>query len=153
MSCKKIYEGLILAGRAFQHPLLLILRLYWGYSLLQSGWGKLHNIDAVSNYFNSLNIPLPLINAYLASGTEFLGGSLLLIGLAARLAAIPLVFTMLVAFMTAHLPAVKRLFEEPDEFIAQKPFTYLLTCLIIFTFGPGMFSMDALLKRFVFKQK
>ena len=77
----------------------------------------------------------------------------MLIGLASRLAAIPLICVMLVAYITADYPAVKGIFNNPDEFIAQRPFTYLLSCLFIFACGPGMFSIDGLLKRFAFKNK
>lgn len=150
---KQFYEKIIEFGNGFRHLLLLVLRLYWGFSFFQAGWGKLQNIEHVANYFQSLHIPLPLANAYIASSIECFGGLLLLVGFASRLIAIPLVFTMLVAYITTQYEALIGIFNEPDEFIAQKPFTYLLISLIIFACGPGMFSIDALLKRFVFKQR
>lgn len=151
MNLRKFYEGLIAAGNIFQHPLLLILRLYWGCSFFHAGWGKFQNIDSVSNFFYSLGIPFSTFNAYLAAGAELLGGFLLIIGLASRLAAIPLIFTMFVALATAHSQVLKNIFKAPDEFTSLKPFIYMLICLIIFTFGPGMFSIDALLKKLFFK--
>ena len=39
-------------------PFLLFVRLYWGIQLMQSGWGKLHNLDKVTEYFTSLNLPM-----------------------------------------------------------------------------------------------
>ena len=50
-----------------------------------------------------LGMPLPELMAFMAGWTEFLGGWLLLIGLAARFISIPLAGTMLVAALTAHL--------------------------------------------------
>ena len=67
-----------------------------------TGRGKLLNIERTAGFFESIDIPLPLVNAYAAGITECVGGLLLLIGLGSRLAAIPLVVTMLVAYATAH---------------------------------------------------
>lgn len=49
-----------------------------------------------------LGLPMPDLLAFLAGWTEFAGGWLLLIGLATRLIAVPLAFTMLVAAVTVH---------------------------------------------------
>lgn len=149
--CKKAYQGLITAGNGFKHILLLAMRLYWGFSFFQAGWGKLQNITAVSGYFNSLHIPMPLLNAYVASSIECFGGLLLLIGFASRLVSIPLAVVMIVALSTASVGATKMIWEDPANFIAQLPFTYLLTCLFVFSVGPGMFSVDGILKGLFFK--
>ena len=150
---KNFYQILILLGTGFQPLLLLILRLYWGLSFFKTGLGKLQNIESVIQYFSSLHIILPTANAYIASSIECIGGLLLLIGLASRLASIPLSLVMTTAYLTAHFDSIKTIFINPANFIDQAPFTYLLVCLIIFAFGPGAFSIDALLKRFVFKIK
>src|SRR5688572_10195686 len=81
-----------------QSPLLLVIRLYWGWAFAQSGWGKLTNLERTAGFFESINIPLPKVNAVLAGGTECLGGILLALGLFARPASVPLIFTMLVAY-------------------------------------------------------
>ena len=85
----------------------------------------------------------------LAGGTECFGGLLLIAGLGGRLAAIPLTITMTVAYLTAHRDAVHSL----DDFVAQPPFPFLLTALVVFAFGPGMISIDGLLKRTVFRKR
>ncbi len=59
-------------------------------------------IDGMAGFNESLGIPMPVISAYMAGATEFFGGFVLLIGTGARLAAIPMVFTMLVASFVAH---------------------------------------------------
>jgi uncharacterized membrane protein YphA (DoxX/SURF4 family) len=43
---------------------LLALRLYFFWQLFLTGKGKLSNIGRVSEFFASLGIPLPLLNAY-----------------------------------------------------------------------------------------
>ena len=52
-----------------QSPFLLFVRLYWGVQLIQSGWGKLHNLEKVTEFFSSLNLPMPAQTA-LASSPE-----------------------------------------------------------------------------------
>ncbi len=42
-----------------QSPLLLFVRLYWGWQLAQSGWGKLHHLSNVREYFATLGLPMP----------------------------------------------------------------------------------------------
>ena len=60
-------------------PLLLFVRLYWGWQFAQTGWGKLHNQAKVVDFFTSLNIPFPALNAHFVSGLEFFGGILLIL--------------------------------------------------------------------------
>jgi putative oxidoreductase len=45
---EKLYRLLIAIASSLQSPFLLLVRLYWGWQLAQSGWGKLHNIDKVT---------------------------------------------------------------------------------------------------------
>jgi putative oxidoreductase len=146
------YEGLIAAGEHLQSTLLLAIRLFWGYQFFLSGWGKLHNIADVADFFRDLGIPLAGANAYVASSIECFGGLLLIFGLGTRLIAIPLAFTMVIAYLTAHWEATSHLFSDPIMFLKEPPFTFLLITIILFAFGPGNFSLDYLLERFVFKR-
>ena len=52
-----------------QSPLLLVIRLYWGWSFAQTGWGKLTHLERTAGFFESLNIPAPKLNAIMAGGT------------------------------------------------------------------------------------
>jgi uncharacterized membrane protein YphA (DoxX/SURF4 family) len=61
-------------------------------------------IDWFGNVEWGLGLPFPELMAYLASYTEYFGAILLLIGLAVRWIAIPLMVTMVVAAVTVHLP-------------------------------------------------
>jgi putative oxidoreductase len=138
------YATLIRAASSLRSPLLLVLRLYWGWSFFQAGKGKLLNLGQTAEFFGSLGIPFPMLNATLAATTECIGGLLLLVGLASRLAALPLIFTMIVAYLTADLEVVKNVFSKPDDFLNAAPFLFLLVSLIVFVFGPGAFSLDHL---------
>ncbi|CAN5875419.1 hypothetical protein BH11VER1_BH11VER1_32610 [soil metagenome] len=128
-------------------PLLLVMRLYWGWQFFVTGKGKLLNLDQTAEFFATLNLPLPKLQALLAGSTECFGGVLLAIGLFSRLVSVPLMFTMIVAYLTAHLDVVKGIFEDSDSFVSAPPFLFLLTSVIVFTFGPGRFSVDGLLNK------
>ena len=136
----------------FQPLFLLIVRLYWGWQFFQTGTGKLGNIPKVTGYFHSLGIPFPTLNAYLAGCTECFGGLLLLVGLGSRLITLPLIFNMIIAYLTASPDAVKSIFHDQDPFFKDDAFTFLAAPLIIFLFGPGPLSLDGLIGR-IFKAR
>jgi len=134
-----------------QHPFLLFVRLYWGVQLMQSGWGKLHNLDKVTDFFTSLNLPMPHQMAVIISCLEFFGGFLLAIGLFSRLISLVLTINMIAAYVTADKEALHSIFSDPDKFTAAAPYVFLIASLIVFVFGPGIFSLDALASRFFWK--
>jgi putative oxidoreductase len=134
-----------------QHPFLLFVRLYWGVQLMQSGWGKLHNLDKVTDFFTSLNLPMPHQMAVIISCLEFFGGFLLAVGLLSRMISFVLTINMLAAYITADKEALHSIFSDPDKFTAAAPYVFLMASLIVFIFGPGVFSLDELAKRFFWK--
>ena len=134
-----------------QHPFLLFVRLYWGVQLMQSGWGKLHNLDKVTDFFTSLNLPMPHQMAVIISCLEFFGGFLLAVGLFSRLISLVLTINMIAAYVTADTEALHSIFSDPDKFTAAAPYVFLIASLIVFVFGPGIFSLDALASRFFWK--
>ena len=150
---RNAYGRLIKAASLLQSPLLLVVRLYWGWQFFQTGLGKLMNHDKVAGYFQSLHIPMPSLNAYLAGTTECLGGLLLLIGLGSRLVSLPLLFVLAIAYITAESDALKSLFSDPDKFTGATPFLFLMTCLMVLAFGPGKFSVDWLLGKLLGKKE
>lgn len=80
----------------------LALRLFLAPIFIMAGSNKLANVDNVAQWFAWLGMPAPELMVYLAGLSELVGGMLLLAGLATRWAAIPLMFTMIVAAATAH---------------------------------------------------
>ncbi len=142
------YRLLVSVASSFQSLVLLALRLYWGWQFFADGKGKLLHLQNVVNYFGQdLHIPFPYFNALLASATECGGGLLLLVGLGSRLVAVPLIFTMVIAYLTAEIDKVKHIFSDPDKFVTADPFLYLLASVIILVFGPGVFSIDWILAK------
>ena len=140
------YEVLVSGANLLQSPFLLLLRIYFFWQLFQTGQGKLAHIDKIADYFVSLGIPLPTLNAYMAGATETFASLLLIVGLASRLSAIPVTIVMMVAYLTADFEAVTNFFSDPDKFVKADPFPFLITALIVLVFGPGKFSINAVIK-------
>jgi putative oxidoreductase len=134
-----------------QHLFLLFVRLYWGIQLAVSGWGKLHNLDKVTEYFTSLNLPMPAFTATAISSLELFGGILLALGLLSRLISFVLTINMVMAYVTADKEALHSIFSDPDKFTAAAPYVFLIASLIVFIFGAGIFSVDALADKFFWK--
>src|SRR5437588_13114659 len=148
----KLYNRLINLLNYLRSPLLLVVRLYWGWQFWQAGWGKLQDISKPIGFFTELGIPFPVFNAWFVSLLECFGGILLILGLASRLISIPLVIDMVVAYIAADREALKSIFSEPDKFYAAAPYTLLFASLIVLIFGPGTISVDYLIARYVRKR-
>ena len=136
------YSLLVSAGNSLQSLLLLFVRLYWGWQFMVDGWGKLHNLPKVTEYFGSLGLPAPGPTAVFVSILELVGGALLALGLGSRLIALLLTGNMTVAYITGDREALLSIFSDPDKFSAAAPFTYLMASLIILIFGPGRWALD-----------
>ena len=81
----------------------LLLRIFLAPVFIIAGYGKLVALDNTAYYFGEiLGMPAPMLMAFLAGATEFFGGIAILIGLATRWFALPLMITMVVAAGTAH---------------------------------------------------
>ena len=144
---RRLYAAAVRICNDLQSLFLLVVRLYWGWQLMQSGWGKLHNLAKVTDFFSSLNLPMPAQMAVFISCVEFFGGLLLVLGLLSRLNALVLVVNMLMAYITADREAFFAFFSDPDKFSAAAPYVFLIASLIVLIFGPGFFSLDTLLLR------
>ena len=142
-----MYALLIRTASSMQSPFLLAVRLYWGWQFVQDGWGKLNHLAKVTDFFTSLGLPAPGLTAVFIGGLELAGGILLAIGLGSRLISLLLTGNMLMAYITADREALFSIFSDPDKFYGAAPYTYLFASLIVLIFGPGKFSVDAILTR------
>ena len=84
----------------------LALRLYLAPIFIAVGLHKFMNIEDIASWFGNpdwgLGLPAPMLMAILAASTELFGGIALLLGIAVRWLAIPLMITMLVAIFAVH---------------------------------------------------
>jgi putative oxidoreductase len=126
-----------------QDVALLFLRLILAYGFWEPAKNKWADINAIAEWFESLGVVAPKLNAYMAATTEMAGVFLLTLGLATRLISLPLIITMIVAIKTVHwangFPAGDNGYEIP--------LYYILMLFVLLTFGPGRLSLDYFIKR------
>ena len=149
---RHLYKQFFALFDQLRSPFLLLIRLYWGWQLIESGWGKLHHLDKVTDFFTSLGLPMPAQMAVFISCVEFFGGIFLALGLLSRLTALVLTVNLITAYITADREALFSIFSDPDKFYAAAPYTFLVASLIVLIFGPGKICLDTLLDRFAAQQ-
>ena len=120
---------------------LFLSRLAVAYGFYEPAMMKWADIGAIAEWFGSMGIPLPTLNAYMAASTEIAGVVLLTLGLFTRLISIPLMVVMVVAIVTVHLPHGFSAGNNGFEI----PLYYLLFLAIFASFGAGKISLDYLL--------
>jgi putative oxidoreductase len=146
----KAYDGFASALSRLQNPLLLAIRLYWGWQFSQDGWGKLTHLDKVTDFFTTLNLPAPHMTALMVALVEFAGGILFALGIASRLTSLVLFVNMTMAYLSVPDDRVNlsHIFSKPDDFYGATPYTYWFAALLILILGPGKIAVDTLLRRF-----
>jgi putative oxidoreductase len=130
----------------WQHVLLLLIRIWLGYRLIAASYSSVWDIlfnpkerAFFEKWFgNELHFPMPVTMAFLAKGSELLGGVLVLAGFYTRPASILIAFTMLIATVTANLG---------ENWVIDGGFTisYFLFALVLLLQGAGKYSIDFLL--------
>ncbi len=121
----------------------LVARVTVGWVFATTGWAKLHNLERITNYFAELGIPYPQYQAPFASANELVCGALILVGLATRVAAVPLIIVMLVAIGTAQWENVDSL----AAFLGLVEWAYIAIFAWLAIQGPGPLSLDHLIAR------
>jgi len=124
-----------------QSVALLLARLAVAYGFYEPAMMKWADISAVAQWFESIGIPFPTLNAYMAATTEITGVVLLTLGLFTRLISLPMIVIMIVAIVTVHLPHG---FSAGDNGF-EIPMYYMLFLLIFVSFGAGKLSLDYLI--------
>src|SRR6476659_2233491 len=141
-----LYGLFLKIANSLQSPVLLLVRLDFGYQFFESGWAHLHTMPKFIEFLASLGIPAPTLNAYFVAGLEAVGGILLMLGLGSRLISLLLAGDMIVAFITADSEALRSIFSsDPYKFFNAAPHNLLFIALVILAFGPGKFALDTLL--------
>lgn len=121
----------------------LVGRLAVGLLFVSTGWGKVHDLPKVTEFFRSLHIPWPGFHAVLVGYTELVCGAALVAGLFTRLATLPLIVSMVVAIITARADDVSGVF----DLVALEELTYLAVLVMLVFSGPGRLAIDHVLAR------
>jgi len=120
---------------------LFLARLAVAYGFYEPAMMKWADINAIAEWFGSMGMPFPTLNAYMAASTELAGVVLLTLGLFTRLISIPLIIVMIVAIVTVHLPHG---FSAGDNGF-EIPLYYMLFLALFASLGAGKLSLDYLL--------
>jgi putative oxidoreductase len=139
----KIREWILSVTSKFSWLPGLLSRIAVGLVFIQSGWGKLHHLDKVIQFFSSLGIPAPQLQAPFVAGVELVGGSLVLLGLFTRVAAVPLIGTMVVAILTAKRADI----HELGDLFFMPEYLFILLLLWLIIKGAGAVSVDKVLTK------
>jgi putative oxidoreductase len=155
MGLASTYDSFAKSASKGQSVFLLLIRLYIGYQCMVSGYEHLSHFDnTVATFRDDFKVPMPRISAAISGATELGGGALLLVGLAARLVCVPLVINFIVALLAANLsdptyrPLLLHFWDHPNVIINDTSFPFLMTSLIVLLFGPGIFSIDGMIRHF-----
>lgn len=139
----------------------LLIRLMVGGVFLSEGFQKfLYPAARGAGRFERIGLPAAEFLGPFVGATEIVCGSLILLGLLTRLAAVPLVVTMLVALVTTKLPillgygfwglSLRRLPSYGFWSMAHESrtdFSMLMGSLFLLAVGAGPIALDALLRR------
>lgn len=122
---------------------ILLSRGVVGWVFFEAGLGKFKNLDRTIEFFATVGIPFAQYQAPMVAFIELVGGALLILGLASRVAALPLMIIMAVALKSAHMDEIKDL----SSLFGMAPFLYIVLLSWIATQGPGKLSIDHLIGR------
>ena len=145
MNCKQTYIEFSRLSEYTKSLSLLFARLAVAYGFYEPAMMKWADIDSVAQWFGSIGIPFPTLNAYMAASTELIGVVLLTLGFMTRAISLPLIVIMVVAIVTVHLPHGFSAGENGFEI----PLYYMLFLFLFFANGAGKFSLD----RVIFGEK
>jgi putative oxidoreductase len=118
----------------------LAVRIVVGWVFLWTGWQKLHALPRMIENFREWGIPAPEILTPFASGMEFVGGLMLLLGLLTRVVAVPMMIIMVVAIAAAKWGDVDSL----QTLLGLEEVSYLVMFAWLGIAGPGPVSLDRL---------
>ena len=128
----------------FISVILLIVRVVFGVMLMNHGIDKWANYQELSAVFpDPLGIGSPL-SLGLAIFGELACSMAFIIGFLYRLAMIPMIFTMCVAFFIVHA-------DDPFA-VKELAFVYLVVLVLMYIVGPGKFAVDRWISKSLFRK-
>jgi putative oxidoreductase len=122
---------------------ILIVRLGLGLVFVTEGIQKfLFPGDLGAGRFAHIGIPAPHVMAPFVGGLEIVGGLAIALGLLARVFAVPLLFSMLVAITSTKLLTFARNGFWKTAHEARTDLLMICGLLLIVAVGPGLRSLD-----------
>jgi uncharacterized membrane protein YphA (DoxX/SURF4 family) len=127
---------------------VILIRIMVGLVFISEGIQKFLFSDTLGvGRFSKIGIPSPQFTAPFVGMVEITCGVLVLLGLLTRLAAIPLIITMLVAITTTKIPILLKSGFWAMAHESRADFSMLLGSIFLLLVGAGTLSLDAYLMR------
>src|SRR6202453_935683 len=148
MDWKPLVQFALLGSSGLEQYAILLVRVAIGLFFAISGANKLFVAGGAKGVYETLlkaKVPFPHQMAYFVSGVEFVGGSLLTVGLLSSPACVALLIDMIVAVRTSALSSMPKALSPVnwlDDFLYLPEVLYVLFFIWLTCSGPGKFSVD-----------
>jgi putative oxidoreductase len=148
MDWKRLIQFALLGSSGLEQYAIVLVRVSLGVFFAISGANKLFVAGNTQRMYETLveaKVPFPHLMAYFVSGVEFVGGSLLTVGLLSSLACVALLVDMTVAIVSTKLSAMPKGLSPLnwlDDFLYLPEVLYVLFFISLICFGPGKYSVD-----------
>src|SRR5208337_655711 len=148
MDWKRLVQFALLGSGDSEQYAILLVRVSIGLFFAISGGNKLFVAGGTKPVYETLvksKVPFPHQTAYFVSGVEFVGGSLVAVGLLSSPACAVLLIDMTVATLTSALSTLPKGLSPIswlDDFLYLPEVLYVLFFIWLICSGPGKFSVD-----------
>ncbi len=148
MDWKRLIQFALQGSGELEQYAILLVRVSIGLFFAISGANKLFVAGGTKPVYDTLvkaKVPFPRQTAYFVASVEFVGGSLLTLGLLSSPACVALMIDMIVATLTeavSTLPKKLSPLSWLDDFLYLPEVLYVLFFAWLICSGPGKFSVD-----------
>jgi len=148
MDWKRLVQFALLGSSDLEQYAILLVRVSIGLFFAISGGNKLFVAGGTKPVYETLvkaKVPFPQQTAYFVASVEFVGGSLVTVGLLSSPASVALLIDMTVATLTSSLSTMPKGLSPLnwlDDFLYLPEVLYVLFFVWLICAGPGKFSVD-----------
>jgi putative oxidoreductase len=148
MDWKRLIQFALLGNGDLEQYAILLIRVSIGLFFAISGGNKLFVAGGTKPVYETLvqaKVPFPRQTAYFVAGVEFVGGSLVTVGLLSSVASAALLIDMTVAILTSAISTLPKGLSPLnwlDDFLYLPEVLYVLFFIWLICSGPGKFSID-----------
>jgi len=148
MDWKRLVQFALQGDSDLEQYAILLVRVSIGLFFAISGANKLFVAGGTKPVYDTLveaKIPFPRQTAYFVAGVEFVGGSLVTMGLLSSPASGALLIDMIVATVTSAISTLPKGLSPLswlDDFLYLPEVLYVLFFIWMICSGPGRFSVD-----------
>src|SRR5271154_3090726 len=148
MDWKRLVQFALLGSGVLEQYAILLVRVSIGLFFAISGGNKLFVAGGTKPVYETLvkaKVPFPHQTAYFVAGVEFVGGSLVTVGLLSSPACMALLIDMIVATLTSAISTLPKGLSPLnwiDDFLYLPEVLYVLFFFWLIFSGPGKVSVD-----------